>query len=78
MMYLRGLGMPRDDSQTMSLFRQAADKGYALAMANLGNLYERGRGVTKDKAQAVEWYQKAAEKGEQKAKAALKRLGEAE
>lgn len=44
---------------------QAAQKGSALAMVNLGNIYQSGVGAPKGKdlKQAIEWFEKAAEKG---------------
>jgi TPR repeat protein len=41
---------------------QAADKGDAKAMTDLGVLYQNGQGVTQDYAKAREWYEKAASK----------------
>jgi hypothetical protein len=52
-----------DYNQAASLFRKAAEQGYAIAQLNLGNSYFNGRGVNKDFPEAVKWYRMAAEHG---------------
>jgi len=42
------------------LYRQAAERGYAEAQAQLGWSYAGGRGVPRDDTLALEWYRKAA------------------
>ena len=62
-MYVKGRGVARDDTQAVAWFRKAAEQGDAAAQHNLGVMYEAGRGVARDDAQAVAWYRKAAEQG---------------
>jgi hypothetical protein len=57
--YFSGLGVIQDDERAATLYREAADKGYARAQHNLGFMYAEGRGVTRDLTAAVEWYRKA-------------------
>jgi hypothetical protein len=52
-----------DSTQTIALFRRAADAGSAIAMGYLGFIYEDGIGLPKDDAQAAVWYRKAADAG---------------
>ena len=57
-----------------TLYRSAAEHGYAEAQNLLGILYATGTdGVTEDDKQAVDWYQKAADQGFAKAE---KNLGD--
>ncbi len=50
-----------------SLYKKAAEKGYAPAQYALGSFYELGKFVKTNKAEARKWYQKAADQGEKKA-----------
>jgi TPR repeat protein len=61
--YLYGLDRSRDEAKAAELFRQAAEQGYTVAQANLGELYRRGIGVRRDLVQAFTWYGIAAENG---------------
>jgi TPR repeat protein len=63
LMYLRGHGVPQDDSEAIKWYRRAAGRGLASAQNNLGLMYEKGRGVPQDDATARKWYRKAAEQG---------------
>jgi TPR repeat protein len=47
-MYLKGLGVPKDDAQALSWIRKAAEQGVDVAQNTLGISYEDGNGVTKD------------------------------
>jgi predicted aspartyl protease len=47
----------------LSLYRKAADQGYARAQYILGYKYAKGEGVPKDAVQAVQWIRKAADQG---------------
>jgi TPR repeat protein len=44
-------------------YRNAAERGHALAQNNLGGLYASGKGVPHDDVQAAAWVRKAAEQG---------------
>ncbi len=71
------LGLRRSlQAQSYHLRRQAAAQGFAVAQANLGNMYNDGRGgLPKDDAQAVAWYRKAAAQRNDIAIKSLVRLG---
>ncbi len=49
----------RDFSRALSLFREEADVGNALAMQELGRIYANGLGVETDANQSHTWYEKA-------------------
>jgi serine/threonine-protein kinase len=73
-MYEHGLGTGTDLQRAVTLYRSAADHGYAAAQNVLGVLCATGSdGVPQDDKQAVEWYRKAAEQGLAKAQ---KNLGD--
>jgi TPR repeat protein len=59
-----GQGVPQDDVQAVSWYRQAAEQGNAVAQSNLGGFYRLGRGVPQDYAQAVTWFRQAADQGD--------------
>tara|TARA_R110002153_G_scaffold139279_1_gene289902 strand:- start:59 stop:661 length:603 start_codon:yes stop_codon:yes gene_type:complete len=63
--YNKGLEAAQSgDFQTaLHEWRPLAEQGYALAQANLGNMYDNGYGVPQDYAEAVRWYRLAAEQG---------------
>ena len=52
--------LPKDFKSLKAL----AEKGDAIAQANLGWMYEKGQGVEQDFKEAVKWYRKAAEQGD--------------
>ncbi|MDR3683857.1 MAG: caspase family protein [Geothrix sp.] len=62
--YHRGQGLPRNDSEALLQFLQAADLGYAPAMAYLGRMYTFGWGTPVQVRKALEYFQKAAEAGD--------------
>jgi uncharacterized protein len=49
--------------QALSLYRKAADRGYAEAMNNLGIMYTNGKGVARNDAEAMRLFRKAAAAG---------------
>lgn len=55
--------MDQSDTEAASWYRQAANKGYALAQSNLGGMYEDGRGGEKSDTAAVSWHRNIAEQG---------------
>ncbi|MDX2144684.1 MAG: tetratricopeptide repeat protein [Rhodospirillaceae bacterium] len=57
--YFSGIGVVQDDERAATLYREAAEKGYARAQHNLGVMYAEGRGVVRDMTLAIEWYRKA-------------------
>ena|GEM_PF-3572907 len=64
MMYIKGQGVPQDDTQAVAWFRMAAEQGNAHGQYNLGVSYYHGQGVPQDYAQAAFWFRKAAEQGD--------------
>ncbi|MDH4383357.1 MAG: hypothetical protein QE509_15880 [Gammaproteobacteria bacterium] len=64
MMYSRGDGVPRDNSEALKWFRLAAGQGDAQGQNNLGLMYDNGDGVPRDYKEAVKWYRLAAEQGD--------------
>lgn len=50
-------------AQAKILLEQAATKGHAKAMYNLGYMYENGEGMDQNTGEAIRWYQKASQKG---------------
>ena len=56
-MYERGIGVPQDDSEAVSLLHKAAEQGHGEALYLLGGIYERGQGAVKvDLEQAHKWF----------------------
>ncbi|MFH1157697.1 MAG: hypothetical protein V1721_02250 [Pseudomonadota bacterium] len=62
-MFLTGVGAGQDFAQAKKLYRQAAEKGGAVAQFNLGALYTLALDTPPDFAAAATWYGKAAEQG---------------
>lgn len=62
--YARSLFKKGDFVDAYNWYLQAAEKGHANSMYNLGKMYNHGRGVTRNYAEAVRWYLQAAEKGQ--------------
>jgi TPR repeat protein len=52
-----------DYSRAMSLLRPLAERGNAVALYDLGEMYFNGLGVPRDYGQAVAMYRKSAERG---------------
>ena len=66
LLYELGRALPKTEKyypEALSVYRRAADAGYAVAMNNLGIMYQNGNGVAKDVSEAIVWYQKAAAAG---------------
>lgn len=63
LMHYRGeAGVPQNYGEAARLFDQAATKGNANALFNLGRLYFEGKGVPRDLPKAIEFYRLAAQK----------------
>jgi uncharacterized protein len=58
-MYLKGMGVPIDNSKAAELFGKAAGKGNARAQRLMGHVTLTGTGVNRDPAAAMVWYRKA-------------------
>ena len=63
MSYSIGALLPKDQAQSFSWYRKAAEHGYSPAQSQLGLLYELGLGVPKDPKQALVWYRKVVAHG---------------
>ncbi len=60
-----GSGLARDLSAAARWYRQAAERGDAVAQMNLGQMYAQGWGLARDRVQALAWFSLAAEQGRQ-------------
>lgn len=63
LMFLDGIGVPRNLPLAAKWFRRAADQGDAQAQNNLGLMYLVGHGSKRDHAKAAKWLRRAAEQG---------------
>ena len=69
--YLRGDGVPRDDTAAANWFMRSAVDGSSDGQYMVGFMYQTGRGVPEDHQEALRWFQAAASKGQPYAEAAL-------
>ena len=53
LMYAKGEGVPRDDTEAVKWYRLAAEQGNAAGQYNLGHRYDEGGGVPQDHNEAV-------------------------
>ena len=60
LMYVGGLGAPRNDAEAVRWYRLSAEQELPNAQFNLAAMYEAGFGVNQDFNEAVRWYRKAA------------------
>lgn len=72
--YKDGLGVEKNDEQSVQWWRKAAEQGHASAQYALGWSYENGKGIEKDISQALNWYRLAAENGNASGARAIDRL----
>lgn len=63
MLYVRGIGVARNESEARRLLKKAANQHFAPGEFLLGLAYESGVGGKKDPEKAARWYRKAAEQG---------------
>ena len=73
--YANGEGVPEDDAQAVSWYREAAAQGLADAQYNLGVMYANGEGAPEDYVRAYAWLNLAAAQGlegAERAKATLR------
>lgn len=67
MMYEKGQGLPRDDSQALSWYEKSAEQGHALAMERLGWMYKNGYktkvGIIKNSHNALYYFKEASNRG---------------
>lgn len=59
-LFQQGDGVPQNPQIAASMFRRAADQGYADAQNSLASLYIAGVGVKQDFQEGLKWYRKAA------------------
>ena len=59
--YVYGIGVERNEAESVKWYRKAAEQGIAEAQFMLGMCYAAGRGVRQNHAEAVKWYRKSAE-----------------
>ncbi len=55
--------MAKDEAAAARLFRQAADRGNAIAQNRLARLYAYGRGLYRDPVKAAAWHRLARDQG---------------
>ncbi|QCE34350.1 sel1 repeat family protein [Acetobacteraceae bacterium] len=72
--FLKGDGVPQNDSLAAQYFQKASNHGSALAENALGLLYEAGNGVPQNKEKATSLFQQAAAEGNQEARIHLELL----
>jgi len=70
-LYLRGEGVPHDESTAFAWFHKAALGGHAEARIMLGSMYAAGRGTPADSAAAYMWLSLAVLQGDSRANAQL-------
>ena len=63
-MYMKGQGVPEDQSEAVKWSRLVAEQGDPRGQHNLGAAYADGQGVPQDYAEARKWFRLAAEQGE--------------
>lgn len=63
-MYSVGMGVKKNENESIRFFELAAAQGVINAQMNLGAAYADGRGVKKDYSVALNWYRKAADAGD--------------
>ena len=74
LMFNGARGMQRNRNVAVSLYRKAAQQGYAPAQRSLGDVLLKGKVVPKNFEEGVSWLVKAARQGDQKAQKTLTRL----
>jgi len=72
----KGFGVPRNDTEAVRLFAEAAQEGLGLAQYELAHCFLNGRGVLPDTKRAIELFEMAANNGIRKAKFLLRSVGE--
>ena len=63
LVYLEGLGVPKDQGRAAELFRAACEHDQPAACSNLGVLYFKGLGVPEDAARAKALFKQACDAG---------------
>ncbi|MBM3803542.1 MAG: sel1 repeat family protein [Acidimicrobiia bacterium] len=63
MMYSRGRGVQRDDTEAVKWILRSAEQGNVSAQTMLGMRYVSGRGVPQNDDEAVKWFRAATRRG---------------
>jgi TPR repeat protein len=63
-LYYTGHGVQKDVARSITLFKEAATKGYRASQANLGLMYHSGDGVERNVEKAIEYYSAASRQGD--------------
>jgi serine/threonine protein kinase len=66
----------KEYDKAYSLYKKAAEDGYAPAQNDLGYMYMKGEGVEENDVEVVKWYRKAALQGLEDARTRLEEMGE--
>jgi len=66
-MYLKGLGVSRDETKALEYFLMASKSKFPPAMYHLGLIYYKGLGVDKNLKKAQHWFERAAITGDREA-----------
>ena len=74
LMYQKGEGVARSETEAAHWFGLAASQGFADAQQRLGDLYYLGQGIPRNYSQAAHWYRRAAEQGSARAQFQLGHL----
>jgi TPR repeat protein len=64
LMYERGMGVSKNERESLVWYRKSAEQGNSNAQFNLGVMYENGLGTPVDFSQAHQWYSKASVQGD--------------
>ncbi|MFP6740887.1 MAG: tetratricopeptide repeat protein [Alphaproteobacteria bacterium] len=67
MLYYKGQGVARDQTQAAHWFGLAAEQGSMRARTQIGGMYARGEGVEADWTKAIAWWHMAAAQGSERA-----------
>jgi hypothetical protein len=64
LLYIHGIGVPKDPTRAAALFKQACQAGVAAACSSLGFLYDKGTGVPKDPTRAMDLWEHGCHQGD--------------
>lgn len=67
LLYIEGLGVPKDESLGFQYIKKAAISGFGIAQGNLGRLYKNGIGCNINPTKAAAWFAKGTANGNSKA-----------
>jgi TPR repeat protein len=70
-MYAKGIGVEKDELESIQWYKRAAEQGHLTSQFNLGVIYAKGRGVNQDYSESFKWYKMAAQQGDMMARSTL-------